>query len=467
MTEGRPATSLPGRDRYPQPLLPDPGHRRTDGAGPVAQFAATTAVESLPTQPVLCTPAPWLTIVGCLPSGALAPNAPEDVLAVDAVFGPARLLDATGVVAERQRPWPKPLGDGIAALLSRRGTRTTVLASGDPLHHGIAATLLRHLPAAEMLVFPAPSAYSLAAAVLRWPLDHVALVSLHTAPAEDILRHVAPGRRILALTRDGDAPRAIAGTLTSAGWGLSTVAVLEQLGGPRAAMHEATAATLSGTFDPLNVLAVTCADGRAPHDRAELGRDPSLRMPTSAAPPIRRLGPVRAENLFHDGCVTRDEIRAIVIAALDPPGHLWDVGAGSGAVAIDWCRAGGTATLFERDPARADHIRANLAATATHAALIVGEALENLGGAPTPDRIFMGGAVADDTLFHELWNRLPSGGVFISNAVTLESEAATLSRYSASGGSLTRIALSHASPVGRLTALRPAMPVLFWRAVKP
>lgn len=325
-------------------------------------------------------PEPWLTVVGALPGGALAPTAPPGALTAEAVFGPARLLAAAGVVPERQRPWPSPFADGVAALLARRGRATTVLASGDPLHHGIAATLLAHLAPEEMAVHPAPSAFSLAAAALRWPLAETTCVSLHTAAPEEILAHVAPGRRLLVLTRDGAAPHGIAAALCAAGWGESPVAVCEALGGPEAAVRRATAATLARAFHPLNVLAIHC------------------RRP---------------------------------------------------------------------DPVRAAAARRNLAAAAVPARLLEGDAAARLTDAPPPDRIFLGGAVADGALFAALWDRLAPGGIIVSNAVTLDGEAATLARHARHGGTLLRIALSHAAPVGRLLAMKPAMPVLQWRAIKP
>ncbi|GAB5375365.1 MAG: bifunctional cobalt-precorrin-7 (C(5))-methyltransferase/cobalt-precorrin-6B (C(15))-methyltransferase [Acuticoccus sp.] len=383
--------------------------------------------------------APWLTVVGCLPDGSLAPTAPADALGVDAVFGAARLLAAAGVPAASRRPWPRPFADGIAALLARRGTPTTVLASGDPLHHGVGTTLLEHVEAQEIAIHPAPSAFSLAAAAMRWPLEGVRPVTLHSRPAAAIAGALAPGRRLLVLTRDGEAPAAIAAAATAAGYGASDLAVLENLGSPAMARHDATAATLSGVFAPLNTLAIAC----------------------------RRKRPVAVDDLAHDGCVTRDEIRRLSIGALgDGAGHLWDVGAGSGAVAIDWCTAGGSATLFERHPARCDAIAANLAATATEAALFVGEAADNLAFAATPGAIFLGGAVADEALFAALWARLAPGGILVANAVTVEGEAAVMQRFATLGGALTRIALSHNRPIGGLTALAPAMPVLQWRIEK-
>lgn len=380
----------------------------------------------------------WLTVVGALPDGTLAPTAPPDALRTDAVFGADRLLDAANVPRPARRPWPRPFSEGIVALLARRGQATTVLASGDPLHFGVAATLLKHLPAEEMRVHPAPSAFSLAAARLGWPLEGVACISLHAAEPETILDHASPGRRLLVLTRDGRAPAAIGSVLEGAGYGESPSAILENLGTRAARVVPATAATLPAEAATLNVLAVDC----------------------------RRSGPVRADRLEHDGCVTRDEVRLLTVAALSPPGHLWDVGAGSGAVAIDFCRGGGTATLFEREPARADAARRNIVATGVRARLLEGDAASRLADADAPTRVFLGGGVSDDALFRALWRRLPAGGVLVSNAVTVEGEAATMARHAAHGGRLTRIALSFGAPVGAMTAMKPAMPVLQWRVEK-
>lgn len=384
---------------------------------------------------------PWLTIVGCLPSGALAPNAPHGVLEAPVVFGAARMLEAAGVAADRRRPWPSPLSEGLRALHERRGAPTTVLASGDPLNHGLATTLLKSLSPCEIEVFPAPSAFSLAAAALRWPLDQLSCISLHNAPPEDILLHAHPGRRVLALTRDGAAPTAIAAVLSSAGFGASQVAVLERLGSEDATVHHATAAELEGTFDPLNTLAVDCA----------------------AQPAIG------VDDLEHDGCVTRDEIRLLTIAALGPPGHLWDVGAGSGAVAIDWCRAGGTASLFERNAKRCDALRRNVAATGVgrQVSVFEGDANDRLAEAEPCDAVFLGGAVSDETLFEASAGQLRSGGRYVANSVTLEGDAASIRRHAERGGRLTRIDLAHAAPIGGLTAMRPAMSVLQWHWIKP
>lgn len=381
---------------------------------------------------------PWLTVVGALPDGRLAPTAPPRALEAEAVFGAARLLEAANVATERRRPWPRPFADGVAQVLARRGRATTVLASGDPMHFGVGTTLAKVVPASEMAVHPAPSAFALAAAVLCWPLEDVRCVSLHAEPADTILRYAADGARLIVLTRDGDAPSEIARVLGRAGFGRSEVHVLEALGSADEGHRTGQAGEISGTFHALNVMAIVCVDE----------------------------GPVRLDALEHDGCVTRDEVRALTVAALRGGRLMWDVGAGSGSVALEWCRGGGRALLFEREPARAAAARRNIAARAADAVVLEGAALDFIREAEGPDRVFLGGAVGDDTLFDAVWERAPAGAVVVSNAVTLEGEAATMRRFLAHGGQLTRIELSHSGPVGRLQALKPAMSVLQWRVTR-
>ncbi len=90
----------------------------------------------------------------------------------------------------------------IEQILSYRGKKTVILATGDPTWYGIGATLTRYVPLEEFAIHPAPSAFSLAAARLKWPLQNTACVSVHGRPVELLNAHIVPGNRILALTSD-------------------------------------------------------------------------------------------------------------------------------------------------------------------------------------------------------------------------------------------------------------------------
>ena len=242
----------------------------------------------------------WLTIVGLGEDGpdGLSPASRRALEAAEIVIGAARHLDLLPDISAEKRVWPIPFADGVPEVLALRGRPVVVLASGDPMHFGVGATLSARLPAAEMRVHPAPSAFSLAAAALAWPLDGVRCVSLHAAPEAEIVNHAADGARLLVLTRDGEAPERIAATRTAAGCGDSDMHVLAALGSGEEAIRRGPAHSLRGAFHPLNIVAVACVD----------------------------TGRVDLAGLEHDGCVTRDEIRAITVAAL--AGGTFKVGTG-------------------------------------------------------------------------------------------------------------------------------------------
>jgi precorrin-6Y C5,15-methyltransferase (decarboxylating) len=153
------------------------------------------------------------------------------------------------------------------------------------------------------------------------------------------------------------------------------------------------------------------------------------------------------------------------------PGEtLWDIGAGCGSIAIEWLRAteGGAAIAIERNPDRAALIARNAAALGVPGLDIVnGSAPHALAGLKSPDGIFIGGGVADPELLRAAWDALRPGGRLVANAVSLAGERALLDFQARHGGTLTRIAISHAAPLGAHEAWRPQLPVTQLAAAKP
>ena len=372
----------------------------------------------------------------------------------DIVFGGRRQLGLAGpLIRGASRPWPIPFDGAPAEVLRHRGRQVCVLASGDPFHYGVGAVLVRHIDAREMTVVPAPSSFSLAAARLGWALQRTILLSLHGRMLDLIRPHLQPASDILVLTSDGDGPAALAKLLVEAGFGESRMTVLEALGGPRERIRVTTAATYElGTTEALNIVAVEVADGP---DARVLARTSGL-----------------ADDLFeHDGQITKREIRAVTLSSLAPRRGelLWDIGAGSGSVAIEWMLADPAmrAIAVERRADRAARIRRNAAAFGVPELDIVeGAAPAVLAGLETPHAIFVGGG-ADATVLDASARALQHGGRLVVNAVTLETEALLLARHATLGGELSRIAISRAGPVGEKTGWRPAMPVTQWSWTKP
>lgn len=178
------------------------------------------------------------------------------------------------------------------------------------------------------------------------------------------------------------------------------------------------------------------------------------------------------EHFGNDGQLTKREVRAITLASLAPrPGQLlWDVGAGAGSIAIEWMRADPScaAVAIERDAARADRIDANASALGVPELRVVqGTAPQALDGLPDPAAVFVGGGAGVPGVLESCWDALPPGGRMVVNGVTLELEAVLAERYRQFGGELTRIAISHAAPLGSFTGWRGHMPVTQWTGTKP
>ncbi|MGI6244569.1 MAG: precorrin-6y C5,15-methyltransferase (decarboxylating) subunit CbiE [Pseudochelatococcus sp.] len=399
----------------------------------------------------------WLSVVGVGEDGVagLAEQARTLIGAAAHVFGGARHLAlAHPLIRGAAHPWPTPFDAAMRAVLALRGKPVCVLASGDPFLHGVGATLARHVPPGEMRVVPAPSAFSLAAARLGWALQDVETVSLHGRPIALILPLLHPGRRVLALTSDGQAPAAIAALLTQAGFGASDFRVLEALGGAEEAVIAGRAEAVGDApFHPLNVVAITVA---AAHNARILGRAAGL-----------------DDDLFaHDGQITKREVRALSLSALQPRRGelLWDVGAGAGSVAIEWMLADASlgAIAIEEHAERAARIGENAARLGVPGLRIVtGAAPAALAGLPPPHAVFVGGGGTDEGVMPAVIDALRPGGRLVANAVTLAMEALLIDLHRRHGGELTRIAIARAAPLGGMAGWRPAMPVTQWRWVKP
>ena len=395
----------------------------------------------------------WLSIVGIGEDGieGLGASARGLISAADIVFGGKRHLAlAAPLIRGATRPWPSPFAGAADEVLRHRGRHVCVLASGDPFLYGVGATLAQKIDAREMLIVPAPSAFSLAAARLAWSLPHTALLSVHGRDLDLIRPHLQPGARLLVLTSDGDAPAALGALLTGLGFGASRLTLLEALGGPRERVRATTAASFDlGAVDALNTLAI----------EVEAAPDARIIARASGLP----------DRLFeHDGQITKREVRAVTLSSLAPRRGelLWDIGAGSGSVAIEWLLADPPfmrAVAIEARADRATRIRRNATAFGVPSLEVVqGAAPAAYANLPAPDAIFVGGGASDPGVLDAALAALRAGGRLVVNAVTLETEALLLARHAALGGELIRIAIARAAAVGEKTGWRPAMPVTQW-----
>jgi precorrin-6B C5,15-methyltransferase / cobalt-precorrin-6B C5,C15-methyltransferase len=390
---------------------------------------------------------PWLTIIGIGEDGlAGLSEASRNALArAETVFGGERHLRLADIDG-RGRPWPAPFD--IAPVLGCRGRPTAVLASGDPFWHGVGASLASRLSDDEWIARPAPSTFSLAAARLGWRLEEVGCLALHAAPLERLVPQLAKGARIICLVRDGNAAADLARWLTARGWGASRLWTLIALGGPRERVVEGRADSFAAEGIASPVAVAIQAEGTA-----GLPRCSSL-----------------SDDLFiHDGQISKRPIRALALSALAPrPGErLWDIGAGSGSISVEWALAGGTAIAIEAREDRAVNIRANAATfgLAHRVTIVTGCAPAALEDLERPDAVFIGGGL-NAAMFDAVRSQLAKGTRLVAHAVTLETEALLSDLHSRYGGDLMRIEIAHTAPLGRMRSWQAVRPVVQWSAVK-
>ena len=398
---------------------------------------------------------PWLTVVGIGEDGfkGLGRNARHALLRASRIIGGQRQLDLLPVCIRGERElWPSPFS--LEPVLARRGTPVCVLASGDPMFYGVGASLARQVAPEELMILPAPSSVSLAAARLGWPLQDVVTLSVVARPLAALNAHLASGVRLLVLSNDGRSPALIASLLAESGFGSSRLTVFEHVGGADEQRIDGVAQAWGDiTIADLNLVAIDClADANTPR--------------------LSRLAGLPDSAFKHDGQLTKRDVRAMTLARLAPmPGELlWDVGAGSGSIGIEWMRAHPScrALAIEADTGRQtliEHNRDTLGVPGLQ--LIRGTAPDALHGLEAPDAIFIGGGVTRDGVLDTCWQHLRPGGRLVANAVTLQSEMTLMNWRAQHGGELTRLHVAQAQPLGDFDTWRQALPITLLDVVKP
>lgn len=395
---------------------------------------------------------PWLIIVGLGEDGpdGLSPASHEAIARAEIVMGAARHLSLLPDLEAEAITWPVPFADGIPVLLSHKGKRVVMLASGDPFWFGAGTSIAKHLDPGDWVALPVPSTFTLAAATLGWAVEDTVCAGLHAAPFARLKRDLFEGQRAIATLRDGDAVGDIAAWLTAEGFGVSTLHVLEALGGPRQRVRNvpANAMTLDAIQHPVCVGIEVAGDGA-----------------------VIPLATGRPDDLFdNDGQMTKRPVRALTLSALAPCAgeHLWDIGGGSGSIAIEWLWSHpiNAATTIEIDPDRAERIRANAARLGVDRLnVITGRAPDALDGLATPDAVFIGGGISQEML-QVVWSLLPKGARLVANAVTLEAEVLLAQWQADKGGDMMRIEIAQSQPLGRKRGWKSAYPIVQWSVAK-
>ena len=380
----------------------------------------------------------------------LSADAQDYIHRASYIIGPKRHLSMLPEVTAETVTWPIPFTDGITTLLDRRGTPSIMLVSGDPFWFGAGTQITKHLEAGEWYALPGHSCFSLAASHMGWALETTLCLGLHAAPFTRLRPHLAPGQQMMATLRDGEAVPALASYLTEMGFGDTHITCLEALGQ---------------------------SDQRITSCLAHEGPDKAPSHPVMVALSVAGEGPVMPKSsgisddwFDHDGQITKQPIRAMTLSALAPrPGDvLWDLGAGSGSIAIEWLLSCPSlqAVAVEKHPARAATIRENAVKLGVDRLQIVEADIETaLDTLPAPNCVFVGGGLRESSLT-QLWDRLPAGTRLVANGVTLETDQLLISAYQRFGGHLMRLEVSQLQAIGTMHGWKAAYPITQWTVTR-
>jgi precorrin-6Y C5,15-methyltransferase (decarboxylating) len=372
------------------------------------------------------------------------PFGKEARAAIDAaavVAGAPRHLRTLAPLGARTLPIDGPLTDVIDRIERERGG-VCVLASGDPGFFGIVRVLAERMGPGRLDVHPAPSSVSLAFARLGIPWDDAAVISAHGRALGDAARRASRHAKVAVLTGPDTPPEALGRELLALGASHRRAAVCSRLGEPEERVDVVTLDELAaGAFHPLAVVVLLLADDVAPAPTVEWGR-PEGGFAT------------------RDGLVTKAEVRAVALGKLRLPGSgvMWDVGAGSGSVAIEIVALAPALRVFavEQHAADAARIADNARTYGVAIDVVHGTAPDALDALPDPDRVFVGGGGAP--VLDAALARLRPGGRVVATFAALDRAAAAYERL----GNLAEISVARGKPLAggvRLDAENPVFVV--------
>jgi precorrin-6Y C5,15-methyltransferase (decarboxylating) len=396
---------------------------------------------------------PRIHVIGVGSDGlaGLTGRARELLLAAEVVFGSRAVLELLPEVRAERRELGTELAEVTASLASLAGKKgVAIVVSGDPLFYGVARYLCDRLGKENFEVLPHVSTMQEAFARVKETWEEAFLTNLATHPLETVLDRIRVAETVGLFTSESEGPAEVARQLLARGLDYFRAYVCENLGGPHERVTQGELGDIAGMeFDSLNVLILTRKPGRP--DRQALDRQ------------FRRFGnadEVFAQSRPKSGLITQAEIRAIALAQMAiQPGHVvWDVGAGSGSVAIEAARLSDPGMVFAIEQDSADyHLILSNADTfgVRNLKAVHGLAPGVFAGLPAPDAIFVGGDGREVArVLESAWQSLRPGGQLVVHVASLENLSATYAVLRRLSRDLDALLLHLARGVEQLESLR-------------
>ncbi|MFO0806932.1 MAG: precorrin-6y C5,15-methyltransferase (decarboxylating) subunit CbiE [Gemmataceae bacterium] len=406
-------------------------------------------------------------VIGIGPDGlaGLTARSRELLLAAEIVFGSDTTLRLLPELRAERAPIGANLPDTVEKLRTILGTkRIALVATGDPLFYGTARYLCEKVGAEHFEVMPHVSSMQLAFARIKESWEDAFLTDLAARPLEDVLDKIRIAETAGLFTSEQYQPGRVCAELLGRGIDYFTAIVCENLGGKDERITRGELADIRDMkFDPLNILILRRKPNRP--DRPRAAR-------------LRRFGnpdEVFAQTRPKTGLITQAEVRAVALSQLDlhPGDVFWDVGAGSGSVAIEAAGlvAPGPAFAIEQDPADYHLIVANAETFGvSNVKPIAGTAPDVFTRLPAPDAIFIGGNGGEVArMLEAAFASLRPGGRLVTNVGTIEMLTATYAAMKRLGGSTEVLLINLSRGVEQLESLRfeAVNPTFLLRVTKP
>ncbi len=398
----------------------------------------------------------WLSIIGVGEDGFDRLSKPARALLEQAevLVSSQRIFNLLGDCDKERITWSNNFSETVEKILALKPRKVCILATGDPMFFGIGSTLTRYVSADETDVVPSLSIFSLICAKMMWSQSDAVAISLHGREINSLLRFLHPAAKLVLLSHDNQTPKKVAELLCHVGYEKSKMQVFEHLDGEQETISQTTTDEFAlDNISGFNTIALECNAEQA-------------KLPVSRIPGL-------ADHYFSsDGVMTKQHVRALTLCSLAPKSGetLWDVGAGSGTIAIEWLRSveGTKAYAIEQLPERIDYIHQNANKLGTPELNIIESVADSqtLRKLPEPDAIFIGGGSSDYELIHYCWERLKPNGRLVINSVSVDAEQNLLRAVKEFGGELSRIAVEHLQSLGKQQAWKPERTISHYYVLK-
>jgi precorrin-6Y C5,15-methyltransferase (decarboxylating) len=411
---------------------------------------------------------PRIYIIGVGSDGlaGLTSRARDLLMSAEVVFGSEGVLARLAGLSGERRPLGADLDEASDQMRARLGRkRMVVVAGGDPLFFGVARFLCDRLGKETFEVIPHVSSMQLAFARVKETWEEAYLTNLATHPLETVLDRIRIAETVGLFTSETEGPREIARQLLARGLDYFRMYVCENLGGPDERVTQGELADIAEMeFDPLNVVILVRKPGRP--DRP------------AASARFRRFGnpdDFFAQSRPKSGLITQSEVRALALSQMDiqPGSVVWDIGAGSGSVAIEAARLSEPGTVYAIEQDAADyHLILTNAETfgVRNLKAVHGTAPGVFAGLPAPDAIFAGGDGREVAgLLEAAWQALRPGGRLVVHVATVENLASTYTVMRRIAPAVQALLVNVARGVEQLESLRfeSLNPTFLLGVVKP